>query len=429
MGAPKSSADPAHVVHALIYTLLDVFDATRDLHQTLTIKEQRDYEQSLRSKGYPASRRIEYVKDERLGSDEDIVMDKAAVMRRFVDGVHALGAEFAEGDVLAHTALQSEIITLQRLLVKIFLYGPTSTDPISHQLAEINAVSRSVGVASVDILAALQRRQEAARPPTPRSTHAPSAHSSLKHAPPYPVIATGTSSTSTVLMKYDEPRSRASHVRSASPVNTTVLEWRERLKPERADTDTDTTSMTGPTSSHGMHSASHDLYCVYAIDLQRDATRPLSSSITSEPSPFCPDCKGSLHLSPGKAWEISKWDEDCARTFQVQARFVAKCHCDGPDGQYACVICDKYAPAITVCGDVKALIKHLFEDHNIRELKHEEDIVEIIEKPVSRRDSGIGYGSSSRSGKSASMASSRRRKSLPAYEREGDVFDMRSSRR
>ena len=81
-----------------MYTLLDVFDATRDLYQTLTQKEQRDYEQNLRSKGYPVSRRIEYVKDERLGSDESIGIDTAAVTRQFEIGYQALGTEFAIGD-------------------------------------------------------------------------------------------------------------------------------------------------------------------------------------------------------------------------------------------------------------------------------------------------------------------------------------------
>lgn len=110
---------------------------------------------------------------------------------------------------------------------------------------------------------------------------------------------------------------------------------------------------------------------------------------------------------------------------------MVKCHRDGPDGQYCCVICSKYAESDTVCGDVKALIKHLSDDHDVRELKHEEDIVEVIEKHDSRRDSGISrHGSVRGSRRSASLASGRRRRSLGGgYEREIDVFDMRSSRR
>jgi hypothetical protein len=393
-------------------------------------------------------------------------------------------------------ALQSHIITLQSVLVTTFLYGPTSSDPIAHQLSNVYAASRAAATASVEILAALQARLQDERPLTPRSmhsithapsiapshsisqapsrhttSHAPSHHTShapthtpshsrsrarsqtISHAPTYathhtqlhvpsptpshhtshapsraltlPPTVTGQSSNSTALMKYQEPP-RSSHVRSSSPVNTTILEWRGKTQP--GCTDTDVTSMTGPTSV-GMKSASNDLYCSYAIGLQRSPTQSLSPSITSSTSPYCPHCKGDLHLSPGKAWEISKWDDDCERTFQVQNRFVVKCHRDGPDGQYCCIICTKYADSDTVCGDVKALVKHVSDEHDVRQLKHEEDIVEIIEQPVNRRDSGIGYGSARGSRRSASLASSRRRKSLPGYEREVDVFEVGRSRR
>lgn len=90
--------EPTNVVQALVNTLLDVFDATRDLYQTLSIKEQRDYELSLRAKGYPPSRHVEYVEDERLGSEEAIALDKATVTRQFETGYQIIGVDFAIGD-------------------------------------------------------------------------------------------------------------------------------------------------------------------------------------------------------------------------------------------------------------------------------------------------------------------------------------------
>jgi hypothetical protein len=75
-----------------------VFDATRDLYNTLRNKEKRDYESSLRSKGYPDSRRIEYIDEDDFGSDEGIVIDKAAVKRQFDDGLQDIGSQFAIGD-------------------------------------------------------------------------------------------------------------------------------------------------------------------------------------------------------------------------------------------------------------------------------------------------------------------------------------------
>lgn len=421
--------------------------------------------------------------------------------------------------VIAHTALQSQIITLQSVLVTTFLYGPTSGDTIAHQLANINAASRIAAATSVEILAALQERQQDERPLTPRSMHSFTARSSPSHAPSQamtlhtshapshvsshhtsrppshapshvsshhtshapshvpshvtsrtrsraksltgshapsyapshimsqapshapshvqshapsraptlPQSGTSVSSASAALMKYQEPRSRSSHVRGSSPVNTTVLAWRDNVEPDQSVTDA--TSVTGPT----MVSSSNNLYCAYAYDLQRNPTQQLASNITLDRDPYCPHCKGELHLSPGKAWEISKWADDTERTFQVQNRFVVKCHRDGPDGQYCCVICSKYADSDTICGDVKALIKHLSDDHDTRQLKHEEDIVEVIEQPASRRDSGIGYSTSTRSKgsrRSASLAEGGRRgKSLSGYDRELDSFDGRFSRR
>ncbi|KAF2856926.1 hypothetical protein T440DRAFT_463138 [Plenodomus tracheiphilus IPT5] len=416
--------DQVSVVQALVHTLFDVFDATKDLYQTLTIKEQRDYEESLRSKGYPSSRRIEYVKDETLDSEEGIIMDKAAVKRQFEIGTSTLGAEFAIGDVTAHIDLQDQIIKLQNVLVNTFLYGPTSTESISHQLSNVNAASRTAGMATVAILRDLQHRQEELLPPVPRSSHSHTTRSTLTHDTPHAATASGTKSVSTALMKYNPSPAPA---RSSSPVNTTLLTWRGRPKPER--TDTDTTSMTGPTS-YGTSPATSDLYCLYASDLQRHRDQSLASGIISDSVPSCPHCKGTLHLSPGKAWELFKEDDGFDRCFQVSNRFVVKCHRDGPDGQYACVLCSESGSVNTVCGDVKALVKHLWSDHTIRDLKHEEDIVEIIEQPVDhRRDSGTGHGMSRSSRRSASMASSRRRKSLPGYDREVDVFDTRSLRR
>jgi len=81
-----------------VYTLFDVFDAARDLYETLAIKELRGYEGNLRTKGYSSSKRVEYVKYENLGHEEKILMDKAAVKRQFDLGYLKFGTEFATGD-------------------------------------------------------------------------------------------------------------------------------------------------------------------------------------------------------------------------------------------------------------------------------------------------------------------------------------------
>jgi hypothetical protein len=325
--------------------------------------------------------------------------------------------------VVSHVALQSQIITLQNVLLTTFLYGPTSFDPIQHQLSTLKAVSRAAGTSTVDILAAQLQRQQDARSPTPRWSNSPTgrARSNSLRALPHPDTATATHTSSTSLVRYQEP----SKPRSSSPVNTTVLEWRGRPKTER--TDTDTTCMTGPTS-YGTQSEPHDMYCLYAIDLQRHRDQELSASITSDPDPYCPHCKRTLHLSPGKTWEVRKDDDGSERCFQVSNRFVVKCHRSGADGQYTCVLCSSHGNVHSVCGDVKALIQHIWQDHTIGELKHEEDITEVVELVDRRRDSGLGHSTSRSSRRSASVGPSWRG-SKHAYEREEDKSGRRYSRR
>ncbi|KAL6705894.1 hypothetical protein ACN47E_006354 [Coniothyrium glycines] len=435
MGAVHLAIDVSHVVHVLVNTLLDVLDATRDLYQTLTEKERRDYELSLQSKGYPSSRHIEYVGDETLGSDETIVEDKIAVKKQFEIGSQALGNEFAVGDVHAHVALQSQIITLQNVLVVTFLYGPTSSQSVAHQLVNIIAASKTARAAVVEILEALQRRQQCdSVPPVSRSL---ARFCSPARAPLNPVSARGTSTASSTLDTHNQtfrargdidgfnphgtesvsttltPYHATRGVRSGSPVNTTTLQRKERPLTFTEKSDNDSTFITDP-EAYSTQSIPHDLYCEYAMDLQEHYTQALASSVMSESNPQCPHCKASLHLSLGKAWEILRTDDSYDRCFQVSNRFVVKCHRAGPDGQYACVLCSEHNSSHTICGDVKALIKHIWEDHSIRELKREVDISEIIEQPEDRRrDSGIGHDASRGSRGSHSLASSKRQRSRP----------------
>lgn len=83
------------MVRSLTYTLSDVFDAARDLYQTLKSKQKRDYEANLRSRGY--RRGVDYMDDGPDG-DQEIVMDKAAVLRQFDNGLQDVGPQFAVGD-------------------------------------------------------------------------------------------------------------------------------------------------------------------------------------------------------------------------------------------------------------------------------------------------------------------------------------------
>lgn len=328
------------------------------------------------------------------------------------------------GTALSHVSLQSEVIRLQGVLLATFLYGPTSEEPLQQQLAKIDAASNATATAAVDAFDAFQLRLQAEL----RTSLFPgSRRGSLRAgSPSMPGSFVADDERSTAMVTYREP----SRVRSGSPVNTTILTKGRGS----ASSLTDTRSLT---SHNPPPSQSFDgLYCPYAIDLERHRSQSLSPSITSAPTPSCPDCKRTLHLSPGKAWEILKSDTGYPRCFQISTRFVVKCHRPGPDAGYACILCSRAAgiDEVAVCGDVKALVKHMCEEHGSRELKAEEDITEVVElgRSGSLRDGGSGgrLGSSSSRGsrRSASVSSRRKSKGSAGWEREVEAVEIRPRR-
>lgn len=314
---------------------------------------------------------------------------------------------------LSHISLQSEVINLQSVLLTTFLYGPTSSEPIQKQLAKIDVASHEAAVASVDILDALQHRQQAEL----RASNISRSRSGSIHVPSMPG-SFHQDDQSTALVAYRErPR-----VRSGSPVNTTIL-TNGRLE----TTDVESRSL----ALYNSQNDDDSLYCSYARDLERYRSKHLSPSITDTSKPICPDCRRTLHLSAGKAWEILKKDTGSERCFQISNRFVVKCHRAGPDAGYACILCSRADDDVTVCGDVKALIKHMCEDHKTSELKSEEDITEVVEIALGerRRHSGLHH-SRSRSSKRSASVGSRRRASRPYnYDREIEAIEVRLPRR
>jgi len=322
--------------------------------------------------------------------------------------------------VISQAAVQSQIITLQSVIISTFLYGPTSPRPISHQLSGLLAASRVAGTSTVDLLAAQRSRQAIALRIPLRSTPPSATQGVGGSSLPYPVTDRSSNSTSTALVKSSQREPSYEDSRTY-PAKTTIL---SSSRPTIPRSDTESTSFSGLTS-YGNQSTPHTQFCLYALDLQRHTSQPLSSTITSDPSPYCPYCKRTLLLSPGRAWELYKDDDrGRERCFHIQNRFVVKCHREGADGGYSCVLCSRGDKVETVCGEVKALIKHIWTDHGASELEAEEDIIEIKEKiPDRRRDSVLG--SSSRRSMSLGPNRSGRRR----IEKEVEVLDIRVPRR
>lgn len=307
------------------------------------------------------------------------------------------------------------MIKLQSILLTTFLYGPTSSEPIPQQLLKIDAASNAAATAAIDILNASQIRLEAERRAPSVSVsrrgslRAPSMPGSFQH---------DDDGHSTALVSYREPP----RVRAGSPANTTIF---TKGRPELSDFE------TRSARSHDTRTESESLYCSYARDLDRHRSQQLSPSIAEASTPSCPDCRRTLHLSPGKTWEVLKKDTGYERCFQVSNRFVVKCHRSGPDAGYACILCSKANDDVTICGDVKALVKHMCEDHKSSEFKAEEDITEVVELALGerKRDSGLGHSVSRSSRRSASVSSRRRGSKPHIYDREVEAIEIRMPRR
>jgi hypothetical protein len=63
----------------------------------------------------------------------------------------------------------------------------------------------------------------------------------------------------------------------------------------------------------------------------------------------------------------------------------------------------------TICGDVKALIRHVWMDHSVSELEEEKDILEPVEDTRRRRDSLMSFTEPRRSDSRRSISVGPRR--------------------
>lgn len=59
----------------------------------------------------------------------------------------------------------------------------------------------------------------------------------------------------------------------------------------------------------------------------------------------------------------------------MDARFVAKCHAS--NGNFACLLCEKYRTMDCYCRSVDALVKHLGSAHTAEEFDRDGDLVRM----------------------------------------------------
>ncbi|KAH7233441.1 hypothetical protein BKA59DRAFT_560232 [Fusarium tricinctum] len=136
------------------------------------------------------------------------------------------------------------------------------------------------------------------------------------------------------------------------------------------------------------------LYCRYALDLQSDSERPLSSSFVPHGDRLCPACDVFLDVEDDDGWAIGKtaprWitengykrEIDEELEFHVDPRFVVKCHT--PEGEFACVLCTRFRDEDVLCPTADTLINHIGREHTVPEMEREPDF-EIRSLDLDRR--------------------------------------------
>jgi hypothetical protein len=122
-----------------------------------------------------------------------------------------------------------------------------------------------------------------------------------------------------------------------------------------------------------------DLFCPYSHDLQRNSI-PLHSNFRSKNNHRCPSCLVKIPVDTRDVWVLStyfpgKENRHKVREYRMDARFVVKCH--APDGQFACVLCDRHRDMDCICRTVDALVKHLGTAHSPDEFEDDPDMVRM----------------------------------------------------
>lgn len=244
--------------------------------------------------------------------------------------------------MITRNQLQAQIILLQQRLLytyeDIILNSEFPRHPPTYHLKELVHTTRVARSAVIDALTMQYQRMLPAPVPTDPVHLLPGAYP----LPPPPIlIEPHDHHTTTVEYQHHH------HHRPASRSSA-------RSKPE-----------TPP------------LYCLYARNLQRNPSLPLTDTFRPGGTSHCPSCETHIPTSPNKAWEIVKASSRQGasdRTFLVGTRFLVKCHREG--GGFACVLCSKCREADTVCGEVEGLVEHLWREHGVGELEGDGDVGE-----------------------------------------------------
>ncbi|KAF2440354.1 hypothetical protein P171DRAFT_435166 [Karstenula rhodostoma CBS 690.94] len=279
-------------------------------------------------------------RDKSCDSDRESIEHSYELVRAEYDrGYHRLGEKYAVGDLITRNQLQAQIIRLQQRLLYTYedfiLNAEFPRHSPSYHLKELVHTTRAARSAVIEALTMQYQRM------LPAPVHL------LPGAYPLPP-------TPTVHKPHDDDHK--------------TLEYHHHHRPA---------SRSPARSPAKSNSPQPSLYCLYARNLQRTPSLPLTDTFRPGGTSCCPYCQTHISSQENKAWEMvkaSSREGGPDRTFLVGTRFLVKCHREG--GGFACVLCSRWREADTVCGEVEALVEHLWREHGCGELEGDGDVGE-----------------------------------------------------
>ncbi|KAI0472201.1 hypothetical protein GGR56DRAFT_667842 [Xylariaceae sp. FL0804] len=305
------------IVASLCSTLVGTFSSSMGLWERVRERrkqKQRDSKQDDEIRQL----REEVAKAEKRGKqqrDEELSEPRDRLIRRQYDeGVERLGRRYAVGDPVTENQLQAQIIALQQTVINVLQDALVNERTISRaDMQRLMLASQAARQGSLDAL-----RQQFQR-----------------------------------LSLETQPMQRA------------------LAAPKRASTIVDTDT----------------LFCRYSLDLQYIPRKPLSASFAPGGDGRCPECRVRLQVDESETyWNIEKrapaivtdgrYEEQIMEDFRFHLgqRFLVKCHTE--DGEYACVLCNRFRDADVICSSVETLVNHVGKTHDVSEMGRDPDLRE-----------------------------------------------------
>ncbi|KAK3402692.1 hypothetical protein B0T20DRAFT_398909 [Sordaria brevicollis] len=349
----------------------------------------------------------------RRGEDEEDLRDSLQRGGPLVQGQYdqlysRMGPQFAQGDLLAQTQLQGQIITLQGTVIKMLeeaLY--TGEPPDIRKLYNASEFARE---GSMRALRDQYQRMLQQAPIDQRALPAPGpgpGYGGRAASRPRPVAPVRRISSTPSLRdyydthttSYDKHDDTYHDIYPLAPTTTTVLRDRARNRGPGSVSATRSHHSRSPTRHSSISRTSgipkqltyhSSIYCQYATYLQQSG-QPLDSSLAS--SGVCPDCHSHLfdpdEVTRRGPWRVDKEvvthhpnprtgkeeEEVEYRSFLLTTRFFVKCHREG--GGYACYLCSRHRERDTVCKKEESLVDHVGSKHSVGEYEGDGDIREV----------------------------------------------------